>query len=311
VQKFDTPLEQATTPSFEALRAYSLGRKAMRASDWAAAVPFFERAIRLDSNFAMAYAALGTSYRNLIESSLSTENLRKAYDLRERVSDQEKFYIESHYYEVGTGDLEKARQVYELWAQSYSRDWAPRIGLWVIYTDLGQYDKSLGAVRESVRLNPNPLGYTNLVLSYLLLNRLPEARSAAEEAQAKQLDSPGLHFILYRLAFLQNDPAGMADQVAWVAGKPGMEDVLLAREGETAAYSGQLEKAREFSRRAVASAVRAKENEVAAMYEDSVAPAGGPLRPRRRRQAARRGGAHPFKRPERAARSSSGAGLRR
>jgi eukaryotic-like serine/threonine-protein kinase len=271
VQKFDTPLEQATTPSFEALQAYSLGRKATAGGDSADALPFFERAIRLDPDFAMAYARLGTSYRTLGESSLGTEHLRKAYDLRERVSEREKFYIESHYYEVVTGDLEKARQVYELWAQIYSRDWTPRIGLWVIYTDLGQYDKALGAVRESVRLDPNADGYCNLVLSYLILNRLQEAGSAAEEAQAKQLDSPALHFILYRLAFLQNDTAGMALQVAWVAGKPGVEDVLLAREAETAAYSGQLEKAREFSRRAEASAVRVKENEVAAMYEDSAA----------------------------------------
>jgi DNA-binding winged helix-turn-helix (wHTH) protein/tetratricopeptide (TPR) repeat protein len=271
VQKFDTPLEQATTPSFEALRAYSLGEMAKAGDDPAAAVPFFERAIRLDSNFAMAYAKLGTSYRSLIESSLGTENLQKAYDLRDRVSDQEKFYIESYYFEVVTGDLEKARQVDELWAQIYSRDWTPRIGLWVIYTDLGQYDKALGVVRESIRLHPNANGYCNLVLSYLILNRLQEARSAAEEAQAKQLDSPALHFILYRLAFLQNDAAGMAREVAWVAGKPRVEDNLLAREAETAAYSGQLEKARELSRRAVASAVRAEENEVAAMYEDSAA----------------------------------------
>jgi eukaryotic-like serine/threonine-protein kinase len=272
VQKFDTPLEQASTPSLEALHAYSLGGKVMAENDWAAAVPFFQRAIRLDSNFAMAYARLGMSYRNLGELTLGAENTRSAYALRERVSEREKFYIESHYYQIVSGDLEKARQVYELWAQIYPRDFVPRTDLWVIYRDdLGQNDKALGEIRESLRLNPNTLGYSNLVLSYLALNRLGEARSAAEEAQAKKFDSPGLRFSLYRLAFLQNDTAGMAQQVAWVAGKPGAEDVLLADEADTAAYSGQLEKAREFSRRAVASAERAEENEVAAVYEDSAA----------------------------------------
>ena len=271
VQKFDTPLEQATTPSLEALQAYSLGRKAMAANDWRASLSFLERAIRLDPNFAMAYARLGTSYKNLGESNLGMENLGKAYDLREHTSEREKFYVESHYYQDAQGDLEKARQVYELWAQIYPRDWTPQIDLWDVYNDLGQLDKEFEAVRESVRLNHNALGYCNLTYAYLLLDRLPEARSVAQEAQAKQLDSPGLHYNLYRLAFVQNDNIGMAQQVAWAAGKPGVEDVLLAKEADRFAGSGQLEQAREMSRRAVASAERAKENEVAATYEDSAA----------------------------------------
>jgi DNA-binding winged helix-turn-helix (wHTH) protein/tetratricopeptide (TPR) repeat protein len=271
VQKFDTPLEQASTPSFEALQAYSLGRKASAGADFAGALPFFERSIRLDPDFAMAYARLGMMYENLHETTRGSENLRRAYDLRERVSEREKFYIDSHYYQIVTGDLEKARQVFELWAQIYPRDWTPVTNLQVVYGDLGQNDKALEAVRKSVRLDPNALGYSNLVSSYVVLDRLQEARSAAKEAQAKQLDSPNLHLILYRLAFLQNDTAGMAQQVAWVAGKPGVEDVLLAGEADTAAYSGRLEEAREFSRHAVASAEQAEENEVAAMYEDAAA----------------------------------------
>jgi eukaryotic-like serine/threonine-protein kinase len=271
VQKYDTPLEQATTPSLEALQSYSLGRKAMAGSTFAAAVPFFERAIRLDSNFAMAYARLGRSYKNLDETKLGTDNLQKAYDLRERLSDREKLYIESHYYEDVTGDLEKARQVYELWSQIYPRDWTPRSDLSVIYKDLGQYDQALEAIRESVRLDPNAQGYSNLADSYSLLNRSHDAQAAVDEARAKHLDSPYLHVTLYRLAFLQNDLAGMARQTAWAAGKPGVEDVLLAREADTLAYSGRLEKARELSRRAVASAERAKENEVAAMNEGHAA----------------------------------------
>ena len=271
VQKLDTPLEQATTPSLEALQAYSLGRKAMAGSDWAAAVPFFQRAIRLDPNFAMAYARLGTSFSNRGETVLGTENTRKAYELRERVSEREKFYIESHYYHYAIGDLEKARQVYELWAETYPRDWTAPINLHVIYRDFGHYDKSLEEARETVSLDPNSLSYFNLVSSYLLLNRLEEARATADEAQAKKCDSPDLRFCLYQLAFLQNDAPGMAQQVAWAAGKPGVEDVLLGFEADTAAYSGRLGKSRELSRRAVASAERAEEKEVAAGHEADAA----------------------------------------
>ncbi len=269
VRKFDTPIEQATTSSLDALRAYSLGRKTLAAKgDNAAAVPLFQQAIRLDPNFAMAYASLGTSYGNLGETSLGAENTRKAYELRERVSEREKFYIESHYYSIVTGDLEKARRTYELWAQTYPRDWLPPDNLGGIYRILGQYDKRLAENRETLRLDPTSAwSYAYLVYPYLNLNRLGEARATAEEAQAKQLDSPLLRIGLYQLAFLQNDPAGMAQQVTWAAGKSGVEDVLLAREADTAAYSGRLGEARDFSRRAVASAERAAEKEKAASYE--------------------------------------------
>jgi eukaryotic-like serine/threonine-protein kinase len=273
VQKFDTPIEQATTPSLEALQAYSLGRKTLAAKgDNATAVPLFQRAIHLDPNFAMAYASLGTSYGNLGETSLGAENTRKAYELRERVSEREKFYIESHYYSIVTGDLEKARRAYELWAQTYPRDWLPPDNLGGIYRILGQYDKRLAENRETLRLDPTSAwSYAYLVYPYLNLNRLEEARATAEEAQAKHLDSPLLRIGLYQLAFLQNDAAGMAQQVSWAAGKSGVEDVLLAREADTAAYSGRLEEARDFSRRAVASAERAEEKEKAASYEADAA----------------------------------------
>ncbi len=271
VQKFDTPLEQATTSSLEALQAYSLGRKAIGSND-AAAVPLFQQAIRLDPNFAMAYASLGTSYANLGETSLASENTRKAYELREQVSARERFYIESHYDDNVTGDVEKARQVYQLWAQTYPRDELPPNNLCLIYRKLGQYDKALAQFREASRINPaSGLSYAQLVNSYLTLNRLDEARATAEEAQAKKLDSPLLHLLLYDLAFLQNDAAGMAQQVEWSAGKPGVEDTLLAFEGETVAYSGRLGKARELSRRAVASAERTEQKETSAGYEADAA----------------------------------------
>jgi tetratricopeptide (TPR) repeat protein len=273
VQKFDTPLEQATTPSLEAFQAYSLGRKASAAADWVATVPLLQRAIRLDPNFAMAYARLGTSYSNLGEVTLGAENTRKAYELREHVSERERFYIESHYYENVTGNLEKARQVFELWVQTYPRDWNPLPPLAnPVYTSLGQYDKALAAAREAFRLNSaRGLSSVELASSYLNLNRLKEARTTAEEAQAKKLDSLGLRACLYELAFLQNDVPGMELQVAWSAGRPGVEDVLLAAEADTVAYAGRRGQAREFSRRAVASAERVEEKEVAASYEAEAA----------------------------------------
>jgi eukaryotic-like serine/threonine-protein kinase len=273
VKRLDTPIERATTPSLEALQAYSLGRKTLVAKgDRAAAVPLFQRAIRLDPNFSMAYALLGSSYSNLGENSLARENTKKAYELRERVSEREKLYIESHYLYFVTGDLEKVRQAYELWAQTYPRDDVPPNNLGTVYLQLGQYDKALAELREALRLNPaSGLCYAYLVSSYLVLNRLREARATAEEAQAKKLDSPVLRGYLYLLAFLQNDAAGMEQQVAWAVGKPGVEDVLLAFEADTAAYSGRVRKAREFSRRAVALAERAEDKETAAGYEAEAA----------------------------------------
>jgi eukaryotic-like serine/threonine-protein kinase len=273
VQKLDMPIEQATTPSLEALQAYSLGRKTIVGKgDWAAAVPLFQQAIRLDPNFAMAYASLGVDYSNLGETSLASENTKKAYELRERVSEREKFYIESHYYHYVTGDLEKARQTYELWTQTYPRDLVPPNNLGVIYENFGEYDKALAESLEALRLDPGSgASYANLVAHYLYLNRLEEARATADEAQAKNLDSPPLRFKLYVLAFLKNDAAGMAQQVAWAAGKPGVEDALLGGEADTAAYSGRLAKARELSRRAVTSAERAEEKENAAGNEAEAA----------------------------------------
>ncbi|MGB9405407.1 MAG: protein kinase, partial [Candidatus Acidiferrales bacterium] len=118
IQKFETPVQEASTSSLDALQAYSLGRKMTSANDFAAAIPVYQRAIKLDPNFAMAYAALATGYSDIGEPASAAENVKKAYDLRDRVSEHEKFYIDSHYYQIATGDLEKARQVLELWAQS-------------------------------------------------------------------------------------------------------------------------------------------------------------------------------------------------
>ena len=265
VQKYDAPAENVTTPSLEALQAYSLGYQAYERNDFAAAVPLFQRATSLDPNFAMAYALLGVSYANQGEDTRGAENTRKAYALRERVSEREKLYIASRYEHFVTGNLEAARKAYELWAQTYPRDNTPRRNLGVIYILLGDYDKALAQVREAMKLDPGSgIEYGSLVGSYMLVNRLDEARATAQEAQAHNLDNPGIHLLLYEIDFLQHDAAGMEREAAGLMGKPGFDDLMLDIESETAAYDGQFAKARELTRRASDSAQRADKKETAA-----------------------------------------------
>jgi Flp pilus assembly protein TadD len=268
VQKYDTPLEQATTPSLEALQAYSMAWKNRGGKgEFAATVPLLQRAIRLDPNFAMAYAVLGVIYAQSGESGPGAENTRKAYELRERVSEPERLHIECNYYYFVTGDSEKATQAFELLAQTYPRDYTAHSALGHIYKALGTYDKALLEALTSLRLNPGrSVSYPNLADAYIKLSNFAQAQAAIEEAEAKKLDSPSLHLVMYELAFLQNEAAGMAKQVAWAAGKPGIEDELLVMEADTAAYSGRLRDAREFSRRAIDSAERSQETETAATY---------------------------------------------
>jgi tetratricopeptide (TPR) repeat protein len=267
VEKLNTPIAQATTPSLDALQAFSLGWNSLSGGDSAAAVPSLERAIRLDPNFAMAYAVLGTSYIHLDQPSLAEENARKAYELRERVSERERFYIEAHYHEFVTGDVEKARQVYELWAQTYPRAALPG-NLSSVYQECGQYEQALAESREAVLEQPNALEYAKLAMVYIHLNRLKEARATVEEAQSKGLESADLHWVLYQIAFLQNDTSGAAQQVA-----EGKADAhrFLSLEALTAAYFGRLRAARELSRRAVTSAESAGEKGGAAGYEADAA----------------------------------------
>jgi len=273
LERFDTPLEQASTPSIAALQAYTLARKTQVVkNNFPEAVPFLQRAIRLDPNFAIAYATLGSVYSNIGETTLGVENARKAYDLRARASEPERFYIESTYYQYATGDEEKARQIYEVWSQTYPRSISPRTRLFVLYTDLGQWDKAFAAASEARRLDPaQGLAYSNLAYAYLALNRLEEARATSEEAETKNPNSHVDRFRLYQIAFLENDATTMARQTQWAAGHPTMEDAFLEAEGETAAYFGQLGKSRDFSRRAITAATQAQTTERAAIFHASAA----------------------------------------
>ncbi|MGC2293622.1 MAG: protein kinase, partial [Candidatus Acidiferrales bacterium] len=208
VEKFDAPLDQATTPSLEALKALSVGIKTLQEKGSAAAIPSFNRAIELDPNFAAAYEVLGISYSNLREPGLATKNLQKAYDLRDRVSEREKLRISGAYYLLVTGELEKAIQVYELWAQTYPHNSEPFGNLGVDYTYLGQYKSAITASLEDLRLNPgSAAAYTNLVGLYPAVNQLDEANATYQQAIAHKVNNPFLHGNRYGAAFLENDTA--------------------------------------------------------------------------------------------------------
>jgi len=289
IQKFDVPVE-ATTASLEALKAFSMGVTTGRTKGDAEAIPFYKRALELDPNFAVAYASLGNVYGNLGQASLSAENIKKAYGLRDRVSERERYRISSLYYSNVTGELEQASQVYELWAKSYPQDVVPPGNLGSIYGNLGQYEKAVSETLEALRLEPNiTVGYSNLAQDYLALSRLDDAKKAIEQAQERKLESDFLHLVMYELAFLKGDSAEMERQVVWAAGKPGTEDLLLSFQSDTEAYYGRLAKARDFSRRAVDSAVRADSRETAALWQVNAGLAGGRVRQRSSRKAGCRG----------------------
>jgi tetratricopeptide (TPR) repeat protein len=272
LEKYAAPPAQTTSSSSEALSDYAQGNKKLNAGDFDAAIPLFQKAIELDPNFAMAYMALGLAYRNLKQYGPANENLQKAYDLIDRVSEKEKLMITANYHSLDTGDLDKASQAYEQWAQKYSRDYVPHNNLGVIYGHLGQYDKQRDEFLEAIRLNPeSALAHANLVSAYSHLYRLGDARAAYERALARKLESPKLHYYFYGAAFLEGDAAEMQRQAAWTAGRPDADDILLSPESDTEAFSGHLGKARELSRRASESARRAGEKETAAGREMNAA----------------------------------------
>ncbi len=272
VGKFDKPLEEATTTSLEALQAFTQGTRVRSEKGDPDSLSYFKRAVELDPNFARAYATLGTVYGNLGQVSLAIENMKKAYELRERVSEREKFYISAHYFDTATGELAKAIPFYEQWAQSYPRNDIPHINLAVIYGALGQPEKAANEFREALRLEPgNVTNYGNLAGTYLNLDRLDEAKAVIDQAAARKLDDPNLRFAVYGLAFLKGDAAGMQQQLNWGMGKPVVEEFMLSAQSDTEAYFGRLNQAREFSRRAVESAKHNDAREPAALLQAEAA----------------------------------------
>ena len=266
LQKFDAPVE-ATTSSLEALKSYSMAVRVQPEEGDTPAIPFLERAIQLDPNFPMAYSALAVHYVNLGQPSLALKYATKAYQLRDLVSEREKFRITAFYF-AATGELDKEMQTYELWKADYPRDVVPHADLGSSYFNMGQYDKALTEFQEALRLAPdNVVSYANLGLTYLSLNRLEEAKAIFDQAFARKLDGGVLREDIYVLAFLRGDTVQMEEQLAWGAGKPGDEDPLLSAQSDTESYYGRLTKARDFSRRAVDSAIRADSKEAAASWQ--------------------------------------------
>ncbi len=272
IQKFDKPLAEATTSSLEALKAFSEGVRARTTTSDSAAIPYFKRAVELDPNFATAYVFLGISYSNLGENGLSNDYIAKAYELRDRVSEREKFQISADYYQFCTGNLEKAKQVYTQWMQAYPHDERPLLDLGVAEASYGDYESALNRTLQSIRMVPeSAIGYGNSVGFYISLNRIDEAKSAYQEAVAKFPDLPVLHANGYWLAFLQGDNAEMDRQAAWANQKQGGEDFLDAVQADTAVYHGRLAKGREFSKRAVEFDKRSDQKETAAVWQMAAA----------------------------------------
>jgi eukaryotic-like serine/threonine-protein kinase len=269
VQKFDVPLAEATTSSLEALKTYSLAKATANQKGSAAAIPFFKKAAELDPNFAAAYNSLAAAYVGIGERSLGLQYSTKAYQLRDRVNERERLAISGIYFSV-TGEVEKEVQAYELLEANYPHDYL-HTNVDIAYAGMGQLDKALAEAQESVRLTSNSEGYANVAGLYLALNRREDAKATISKAFELKLDGGALRAASYELAFLQGDVATMEREVAWAAGKPGDEDYLLSAQSDTEAYYGRMARAREFSRRAVDSAVRADSKESAASWRVNAA----------------------------------------
>ncbi len=268
VQKFDVPLAEATTSSLEALKAYSLGQKAFNEKGPAAALPYNQRAVELDPDFAMGYWIVGEDYIGLGELGRGSEYLTRAFQLREHASEREKLEITAYYYRSVTGEVDKAAQIYQEEIESYPRESRAYGGLGNEFAEQGQYEKAAEATKQAMRLAPDDVGwYENLAIYSVALQRFEEARQIIHEAYAKKMDDSTLHSVLYVLAFFESNSGAMAEQQQWFASKRAYENYGLALAADAEAYGGHLAKARELTKRAVDSAIRADNKENGALLQ--------------------------------------------
>jgi DNA-binding winged helix-turn-helix (wHTH) protein/tetratricopeptide (TPR) repeat protein len=271
VQRFDAPLAEVTTPSLEALQAYSLGGKADREHGIEAGLLQYQRAIQLDPNFARAYAALGSHYESLSEMGRANEYYTKAFELRDHASEREKLVISGRYYENVTGELAKAARTYQEVVDSYPRDGAV-VDLGNVYAAEGEYQKALEVMRQAQQLAPDRLStYGNLANYLLALQQPDEARQVLQQAQARKLDGFTHHSALYALAFLAADSTEMTKQRQWFNAKSDLEHFGFSLASDTEAYAGHLKKARELTAQSVASAIQADSKENAAIWWENAA----------------------------------------
>ncbi|HKS95292.1 MAG TPA: tetratricopeptide repeat protein, partial [Terriglobia bacterium] len=246
VQKFATPLEQATTSSLDALKEFSLGQAEHQKLADDQAIPHLERAVQLDPNFAVAWATLGIAYSNQTQTEPALADIRKAFELKDRASERERFYISAHYYDIVTRQLDKAVEVYEQWKQTYPRDGVPRDNLALRYQAMGEWEKALSNASEANRLDPKDrYAYQNLANTYRSLNRFDEAKAVNDQAIAQKADSDVIHWELYELAVIRGDEAAAQREVAWSAGKP-LEFVTRFFQGQRAYSLGKVKQARAF-----------------------------------------------------------------
>ena len=264
IQKYDAPIYEATTSSLDALKFFSMGVEQQLKGKYGEAIPFFKRATEIDANFARAYAAMSSMYYNTRQYDLAAEASRKAYDLRDRVGEYEKLVITQVYYDNTTGELDKYLQTLELWKRTYPHDSAPHNNLAVKYTELRQFEKGLEEAREAIRLNPNSAsGHSILATCFVGLNRFDEAKDVIHKAFSQKLENLTMHQNLYRMAFVEGDATGMKQEIDWTRGK-SEEYAAQTWQADSAAFSGELRKAQEFSLRAVELAQQRDLKEVAA-----------------------------------------------
>ena len=273
VQKYGTPLEQATTPSLDALKAYSAGWRLFFSSGHAAAIPLMRHAIEIDPQFAMAYASLGRMYSGAEQPLLARQNIAKAYELRERASDLEKFFITANYQIQVTGDLEKAEQTCLAWTQAYPRDFHPHSFLGsMIYLVMGKHPQALEESQIALSMVPDlGIEYALVAMNNQYVGRLTDAEQTLERAAQHKLDLPDFIVLRYDLAFLKNDTPGMQHAGDLARGRPGAEDWVTNHEAFVLAYSGRLQEARIASRHAVDLAEPKLAPERAALFEVPVA----------------------------------------
>ncbi len=268
VQKYDAPVSQVSTPSLEALQAYSLGISTQQTRGQEAAIPFYRRAIELDPAFAMAYSRLGAIYGDLYQPTLAAEYFAKAFQFRDHTTEKEKLNIEGIYYMEGIGNLQKATETYRLYSEIYPREGKAHSNLSVIYSLVGNYEQSIAEANLALQLDPNNANYyANCAALYLYIGKFDKARTVLKQAQERKLENESLAQNRYLLAFLTGNQAEMNQQVADASGKPGLEDQLLAMQAGTEAYFGRLAKATEYTNRAVDSALRADAKESAATWK--------------------------------------------
>ncbi len=272
VQKYDVPAENVTTASLEALQAYSLAYKTMIVhGNFAAAIPLFVRTTQLDPNFAMAWARLGTNYFNTGEDHKAVEALTKAYQLRDRISEREKLYIDSHYADFVSGNLEAARTTYETWARTYPNDEGPSTNLSVIYSQIGDLPKTLASIREGMRQVADGVNYANLVHAFVIQNQFDEAKATIQEAESRNVEAPYMYLDAYTVALIEKNQAGMETALSKLSKIAGYEDQSLGIQSATAAYLGKMKASVDLARRSTDAARHSDARDRAAYSQAALA----------------------------------------